>query len=259
MNLRRLLKVLRVASVAASFGLLLSCAVSRPPVEPEPVSIQRGLVSQPQTVAMLGATGMAGGYLLREALARGYEVRALARTPDKLAELRDQLTIVQGDARDPLVIQELLQGADVVISALGPVKADGDAARFVNSVVTANILREMEGRSISQYMIVSGAAVVMPGDRRNLLGWWMRKLVQLSLWDTLKDKQSEYELLAASSANWMLVRCPLIDPEPYRSGPQVSLETPPAFHLRAGELARFMVDQIEARQYLRQGPFLGSE
>lgn len=208
---------------------------------------------------MLGATGMAGGYLLREALARGYEVRALARTPDKLAELRDQLTIVQGDARDPLVIQELLQGADVVISALGPVKADGDAARFVNSVVTANILREMEGRSISQYMIVSGAAVVMPGDRRNLLGWWMRKLVQLSLWDTLKDKQSEYELLAASSANWMLVRCPLIDPEPYRSGPQVSLETPPAFHLRAGELARFMVDQIEARQYLRQGPFLGSE
>jgi hypothetical protein len=98
----------------------------------------------------------------------------------------------------------------------------------------------------------------MPDDDRNILGWWVRTLARIGLNSALQDKQAEYEALAQSSANWMLVRCPLIDAEPYQSPPLVSLETPPAFRVRAGELARFMIDQIGQREYIRQGPFLGS-
>jgi putative NADH-flavin reductase len=201
---------------------------------------------------------MVGGYLLREALSRGHAVRALARTPAKLNAWRDQITIIEGDARDPAVIEQLLRGSDVVINALGPVKADGNAARGINTAVTANILHALEGKAISRYMVVSGAAVVMPGDERNLLGWWIRKLAQVGLHNTLQDKQAEYELLAESSADWMLVRCPLIDAEPYRRAPLFSLQTPPAFRVRAGELAHFVMDQIESREFVRGGPFLGS-
>jgi len=56
----------------------------------------------------------------------------------------------------------------------------------------------------------------------------------------------------------MLARCPLIDPESFSYSPLLSLETPPAFRLRAAELAQFMLDQIDSRQYVQQGPFLGS-
>jgi putative NADH-flavin reductase len=255
--MHRLLVSLRSLVVGACACLLLACASPGPP-QPEPGSDHPGQVTEPYTVALLGGSGMVGGYLLREALSRGYEVRALARTPARLDEFRKRITIVQGDARDPVAIAELLQGSDVVISALGPVKADGDAARFISTDVTRNVLHEMEERAISRYIIVSGAAVVMPGDKRNLLGWWIRKLVQISLRDTLRDKQAEYDLLAESSTDWMLVRCPLIDPEPFRSAPRSSLETPPAFRLRAAELARFVIDQIESREFVRQGPFLGS-
>jgi len=201
---------------------------------------------------------MVGRFLIQESLARGYDIRALARTPAKLEEFRDRITVVQGDALNPETIREVLQTSDVVISALGPVKADGDAARFVSTTVTGNVVREMEVQAISQYLVVSGAAVVMPDDERNLLGWWIRALAKIGLNDTLQDKQAEYNLLAASSADWMLARCPLIDPEPFIYSPLVSLETPPAFRLRAAELARFMLDQIDSRQYVRQGPFLGS-
>jgi len=202
---------------------------------------------------------MVGGYLLQEALARGYAVRALARTPAKLGEFSDRITIVQGDARDPVVIEELLQGSDVVVSALGPVKADGDAARFISTTATGNVLKAMDKTGTSRLLVVSGAAVVMPGDDRNFLGWWIRTLVQIGLQRTLQDKQAEYELLAASSVDWMLVRCPVIDPEPFRMTPLKSLVTPPAFRVRAGELARFVMDQLDDRQFSHQGPFLGSE
>lgn len=242
--------------------LWLAACTSVPPPSLPPAADRAGSVTAagepPQVLALLGATGMVGGYLLDEALARGYAVRALSRSPEKLDAYRDRITIVQGDARDRGTIRELLRGSTAVVSALGPVRADGDAARFVNTAVTRNVLDEMAEGTADFYIAVSGAAVVMPGDERNLLGWWIRKLAQLGLRSTLQDKQAEYALLASSEANWTLVRCPLIDPEPYRSVPQLSVQTPPAFRVRAGELAHFMLDQVASREYAGRGPFLGS-
>lgn len=256
--LHRLRSLLPVLAIALCASLMLGCASSAPVPVLVPDAAPGKVITEQRTIALLGATGMVGGYLLREALARGYKVRALARTPDKLDEFAGQITIVQGDARDPLAIQALLHGADVVISALGPVAADGDAARFINTDTTETVLQTMQREAISQYMLVSGAAVVLPGDGRDLLGWWIRTLAQIGLADELQDKQAEYEALAKSSADWMLVRCPLIDPLPYRWPPLVSLQSPPAFRVRAGEVAHFMLDQIDARQFVREGPFLGS-
>ena len=210
------------------------------------------------TVALLGATGMVGEYLVEAALRRGYTVRALARTPAKLSQYGSRITIITGDARDPAVIRELLQGSDAVISALGPVKADGDASRFINTTVTRNILKAMPAADISLYIAISGAGVVMPGDDRNLLGWGIRTLAQIGLRSALEDKQAEYALLADSDVNWTLVRCPLIKSEPFESSPLISLKTPPAFRVRAGEVAQFVMAQLDNRNFVRQGPFLGS-
>jgi len=255
---RRVQRALRVLGASAYVCLLLACASSGPLPHQEPHTAPVVVATEHHTVALLGATGMVGDFLLREALARGYGVRALARTPAKLDEFSSRITIVKGDARDLATIEELLRGSDVVISALGPVKADGDASLLINTVVTDNVLRAMKAQDLSRYLIVSGAGVVMPGDERNVLGWWTRLLAQVGLRDALQDKQAEYELLAKSSADWMLVRCPLIDPEPFRSPAVVSLQTPPAFRVRAGEVARFMLDEIDSPDYSRQGPFLGS-
>jgi putative NADH-flavin reductase len=256
---RGLGRTLRFLGAIAYAFLLQACVSSGPPSGSPLDDVPPRVASEHHTVALLGASGMMGEFLLREILARGYSVRALARTPAKLHEYNSRITIVQGDARDPVVIDELLRGSDVVISALGPVQADGDANLFINTIVTGNVLQAMAAQGISRYMVVSGAGVVMPGDERNVLGWWIRTLAQIGLRNALEDKQAEYELLAKSSADWVLVRCPLIDPAPFRRSALVSLQTPPAFRVRAGEVARFMIDQIDAANYSRQGPFLGSD
>jgi len=256
-------RALRIFSAVAFAGLLLACASSGPPPGgpspgPEEHTAPEAAATGSHTVALLGATGMVGKFLLRESLARGYKVRALARTPAKLDEFGNRITIVQGDARDAAVVAELLRGSDVVISALGPVQADGAANLFINTIVTGNVLQAMAGEGISRYLIVSGAGVEMPGDERDLLGWWIQTLAQAGLRDALQDKQAEYDLLAKSAVEWTLVRCPLIDPEPFRAPPVTSVQTPPAFRVRAGELARFMLDQVDSTDYSRKGPFLGS-
>ena len=249
--------LLRILSIVFCASLMLACT-AQPTREDLAHSVPQTESSQHRTVALLGATGMVGGYLLEAALGRGYTVRALARNPAKLARFSGRITIITGDARDPAVIRKLLHGSDAVISALGPVKADGDASRFINTTVTRNVLEAMPAEDISLYIAVSGAAVVMPADNRNLLGWWIRTLAQIGLRSALQDKQAEYALLADSDVDWILVRCPLIDPEPFDSPPLVSLKTPPAFRVRAGELAQFMMQQLDTRDFVRQGPFLGS-
>jgi putative NADH-flavin reductase len=246
--------------LALCLVILLAGCVS-PQVKLDVEDIARG--SQPPdrdiTIALIGATGMAGRYILQRALAEGYPVKVLARTPAKLEDLAPRIDIVQGDARDPDAIVRLLSGSDVVITALGPVKADGAAAQMISTTATGHVISALEDSDVTRYIVVSGAAVVVPGDERNLTGWWMRQLVKLRLGSVLADKQAEYQLLETSDVDWTLVRCPLIDSEPYENAPRVSLLTPSSFHLRAGELADFIIRELDAPAYLRQAPFLYSE
>ncbi len=258
MPARRWKAACQVIAAAACACLMLACTSPGTVVVSAPEPAPRDERGAQRTVALLGGSGMVGGYLLREALARGYAVRALARTPASLDAYASRITIVPGDARDPDAVATLLRGSDLVISALGPVKSDGEAALTINTTATGNVLQAMRDAGISRYTVVSGAGVVMPGDRRDLLGWWIRALARVGLSDALRDKQAEYGLLAASDVDWMLVRCPLIDDQEFLRVPLVSTQTPPAFRVRAGEVARFILSQDESLQFVREGPFLGS-
>ncbi|MGH3872711.1 MAG: SDR family oxidoreductase [Pseudonocardiaceae bacterium] len=65
---------------------------------------------------VLGATGYLGGRLVPALLAADHQVRVVARTPGKLAEVpwRDRVEIVQGDITDPGSIRDAVAGQEVV-------------------------------------------------------------------------------------------------------------------------------------------------
>ena len=68
-------------------------------------------------VAVLGASGRAGSEITREAAARGHNVVAIARHPDKI-EAGDNITVKEGDASQPDTVAPSIEGCDAVISAL---------------------------------------------------------------------------------------------------------------------------------------------
>ena len=73
-----------------------------------------------KTLAIFGATGRAGQHLVQQALERGYCVRALARDPGKLALQNERLLVIQGSLSDTARVEQVVAGADAVLSALGP-------------------------------------------------------------------------------------------------------------------------------------------
>ncbi len=73
------------------------------------------------TIAIVGATGRTGKYVLKGALERGYGVRALARNPAGLATTTNVL-VVRGSVTDLGAVTELVQSVDMVVSCLGTSK-----------------------------------------------------------------------------------------------------------------------------------------
>ena len=72
-------------------------------------------------IALLGATGAVGSHFLNKALAAGYEVKALVRTPEKLNEHKN-LSALKGDVTSPSDVAKVILSADVVVSCLGNIK-----------------------------------------------------------------------------------------------------------------------------------------
>lgn len=70
-------------------------------------------------VALIGASGMVGSAIRDEALARGHQVTAIVRHPEKITVQNALLTVKKGDVLEGRV-DELVRGNDAVISAYNP-------------------------------------------------------------------------------------------------------------------------------------------
>lgn len=80
------------------------------PTETKPTNLPKILI--------LGATGPTRRHIVRQAIARRYDVTALVHSPEKAADLTGA-TIVVGDARDETALRQASKGRDAVITATG--------------------------------------------------------------------------------------------------------------------------------------------
>lgn len=108
---------------------------------------------------MAGATGYVGGRLIPELLEDGEQVRALARTPGKLAGRafvgHPGLEVVQGDVTDPATLGPALAGVDV---AYYLVHSLGSGAGFARSdrVAAVNFGAACAAAGVSRIIYLSG-------------------------------------------------------------------------------------------------------
>ncbi len=205
-------------------------------------------------IAVIGGTGKSGAYLVQELLRRNIPIKLLLRTHSIFETWNQQVEIVRGDARDYTSIQKLLEGCSAVISTLGQPK--GESSIF--SDATRNILQAMKESGINRYIVTTGLNVDAPGDEKNervrMATDWMHQNYP----ETTKDKQVEYELLAASQTDWTLVRLPMIVQTDAHFPKKIDLKDCPGEKISAGDLACFLVDQLSNDEYIKKSPFIAN-
>lgn len=111
---------------------------------------------------LTGATGFIGGRLARRLRARGDEVVALARSPDKAADLSELgVRLAAGDITDTASVRAAMRGADQVFHVAAWYKVgvrDHSMAWPINVEGTRNVLEAMRELGVSKGVYTSTLA-----------------------------------------------------------------------------------------------------
>ncbi|HNP70187.1 MAG TPA: SDR family oxidoreductase [Kouleothrix sp.] len=199
---------------------------------------------------IFGATGDTGRCLIERALARGHQVRAVARTPAKLDLHHPALEVVRGDVTDPASIAPLLAGQDAVLSALGaPV---GREPVMLYSQGISAILAAMALHGVQRIACVSAGGTKQGTDSNN--PWFFEHVITPLLLARIFDDMRRMEgLLMDSNTAWTILRPPQLLNTPatgrYRVAPAYSL--PHGRQIARADLADLMLDAVEQGTYIR--------
>ncbi len=196
---------------------------------------------------VIGATGGVGQWLVNLGLKRGHTVTAFARAESGINAQHERLRVIVGDVLVPETLIAAVSGQDAVLSALG--------ARTLEPNTTCsegmrNLTRAMEQAGVRRLIAVSSLGV---GDSRKRAGFFLTHFtIPLLLKNAVVDLERAEEIIRSTELDWIIVR------------PGGLTNHRPVHHyrvaeggLRSGRIARgdvasFMLQQLEDKTYLRK-------
>jgi putative NADH-flavin reductase len=161
-------------------------------------------------VAVFGASGAVGKHVVDGLLSRGYAVVGVVRRPTT-PPLRAECVVV-ADLGDVDAIAAAIEGADAVVSCIGPRSIkDGP----VTSMTTTSIVDAMRRTGTKRIVVVSAAPVgEMPPDETPLLRFLLRPLIWAILGEHYRDLERTEAFLRRSGLDWTAIRPPRLSDGP---------------------------------------------
>jgi putative NADH-flavin reductase len=217
-------------------------------------------------LTIFAATGGIGRQILEQAVDAGHDVTAVVRHPRKLPdELSSQIRVVAADlaAPDPAMLTSAVQGADGVLSGLGPrSKAEtGIAARGTQAIVAA-----MKAAGARRIVVVSAAPIGTvpspgrpnppkhdPGDGF-IMQHLLNPLVKTALRKNYADLAQMEDILRDSDLDWTAVRPPRLTDKPltgtYRTAHGQNLRR--GLVISRADVAHYMLRAVGQPETIRQ-------
>lgn len=210
-------------------------------------------------IALFGATGPTGKYIINEALKQGYDLSVYTRDARKLKEFEGRIKVVTGDLKNAKAIAECIEGADAVISALGPNSIKVEGQRPVMNGLT-NIITAMKKSGAKRLVQISTAAYRDPRDGFDFKAHAMVTVFRIIANKAYDDIKATGELVRDSGLDWTLVRIPNLKDGPASGSIDIGWygQKKLASKLSRGNLAKFLVDQVPSRDFVRAAPAIAN-
>ncbi len=206
---------------------------------------------------VIGASRGIGLEVVKQALSRGYEVRAFARTADSIKLSNPRLEKHNGSALKAADISSAMTGVDAVILTLGVRAGPGMVLGPVDlfSRATEIVIDAMKKARVKRLICVTGFGA---GDSRAKLAPLQAIFFQLIFGRAYDDKTVQEALVRRSGLDWVIARPTILtsgsktgrykvlcDPKDWRSGT-----------VSRADVADFLVKQVQDRTYLGKTPVL---
>ncbi|MBU8896949.1 NAD(P)-dependent oxidoreductase [Corallococcus sp. H22C18031201] len=196
-------------------------------------------------VLVIGASQGTGALAVREALARGHDVTAFARSPQKLELAHPKLTRVAGDFHQKDSVSAAVKGHDAVIVTASATSLKGFKENpHYFSQGTALTIEAMKAHGVRRLVVLSAIGT---GESQQLLNVVVRKLlVGFILKLPFQDHERQEQLVRDSGLDWVIVRPGRLTGGPARKRyvKKTALEPVPGSISRA-DVADFLVAAAE--------------
>ncbi len=203
-------------------------------------------------ITVFGATGQVGKRLVQYALAKGHTVRAFGRNVAGLIDedLRtDKLAAIRGSVFEEEDVFSAIEGVDGVLSALG---GGFDGVDKTRSLGMKTIVTQMEKAGVQNIVALGNTAVLSAHDGSYLVD---TPDFPIEFIPVGREHLQAYFHLQKSNLNWTFVCSPELREQDATDNyitNNTYAPTPNKGYITTGDLAHFMVDELELRQHLKQ-------
>jgi nucleoside-diphosphate-sugar epimerase len=157
-------------------------------------------------VTVFGATGGVGSQVVEQLRSGGHRVTAYVRNPSKVPSgWGDDVTVVTGELSDAAAVDRAVQGADAVVSALGP-SLDRKATGLPLVEGTRIIIEAMQRHGVRRYVGNGTPSVLDPREKptwQTRLSTFMAKRLLRRAYDELVGMS---QIVMGSGLYWTIVR-----------------------------------------------------
>lgn len=208
-------------------------------------------------IVVIGGSGGVGLACVREALARGHEVRMFARGASGTSLRHERLDKLDGDALVAGDVARALDGREIVLQTLGvPLGLKlltGPITLFSRS--TEVLLPAMRSAGIRRLVALTGFGA---GDSHEAVSMLQRPGFRLVFGKAYDDKGEQEAMIRASGLDWTIAR-PGVLRNGAKSGRYRVLVNPENWRngiIRRADVADFMLSAAVAKDHLGQAPVL---
>jgi putative NADH-flavin reductase len=189
-------------------------------------------------------------------------VNALLRTPERFP-LRDRVRVVQGSPFEIASVRQTIEGADVVLSALGAksLRREDVLERAVPQIIAAMQETLTQAKPVRR-IIVLGSAGALPTSLDKQPAW-RRWFVQNIVYNTflkwpVASQISQWNNLSRSNLDWTMVMPPMLTNGAARGTYRVDGDAlpPNGSRISRSDVADFMMQQIGSTQWIRKGVYI---
>ncbi len=208
-------------------------------------------------ISILGASQGTGAAAVRCALARGHEVTAFARSPEKLGLRDPKLTKLAGDFHRRESVESAVQGQDAVIVTVSATSLKGfkeNPTYF--SQGTEYAIEAMKAHGVRRLVVLSAFGT---GESRKLAGFLLDKLIiSFLLKAPFEDHERQERLVRESGLDWIIARPGRLTNGPARKKYVVKTAIEPVPQsISRGDVADFLVTAAEVDTWVGQAAQLG--
>ena len=209
-------------------------------------------------IAVFGANGGIGKWVVKYALERGYDVTAcVRRMPSQPLSTSDKLRVVVVNTDDNRKMEEILRDCTAVINCIGvsmrPFHEDKAAVQANSDIISA-----MKIAGVKRYITWATPSIRSDEDRRSVITVVPGIMASIFLPQAKRCIKQIISDVVNSDLQWTVVR--FMAPKDTAPSGEVKVsfgERKIKFNISRADIASFMVSQVENNEYIDRMPIIG--